>query len=166
MLALHYCHWMTRRDLPAALDVALASFVNPWGEEDFLRALNRKNCISFVVELGARVVAFAVYELHPDRIELLNFAVHPAHRRAGVGTTLIEKLKYKTVTHRRPRLRVVVPESAVPAHLFFRSRGLRAVGVARDHFGDEGGYTFEYVPTAREREAHGCGDYPRAEVVE
>ena len=76
-----HIRWMIRRDMPEVLQTEQESFEFPWSEEDFLRCLRQRNCIGMVAEQGERVVGFMIYELHKNKLHILNFAVHPQFRR-------------------------------------------------------------------------------------
>ena len=78
-----HIRWMIRRDMPEVLQTEQESFEYAWTEEDFLRCLRQRNCIGMVAEQGEKVVGFMIYELHKSKLHILNFAVHPACRRAG-----------------------------------------------------------------------------------
>lgn len=146
-----HIRWLIRLDMPEVLAIEAASLARPWGEDEFLRVLRRRNCIGMVAERDDKVLGYMVYELHGFRVQLLALAVHPDHRRAGVGRELATKLKLKLSAGRRTRARVVVPETSLGAQLFFRAVGFRALGVIREHFpGDEDGYDFSYALPAAE----------------
>ena len=81
-----HIRWMIRRDMPEVLDIENGSFEFPWSEEDFIRCLRQRNCIGMVAEHDERVVGFMIYELHKNRLHILNFAVHEQLRRRGVGS--------------------------------------------------------------------------------
>ena len=72
-----HIRWMIRRDMPRCLGDRAAGFEFPWSEEDFIRCLRQRNCIGMVAEHSERVVGFMIYELHKNRLHVLNFAVHP-----------------------------------------------------------------------------------------
>ena len=80
-----HIRWMIRRDMPEVLGIEEASFEFPWLEEDFIRCLRQRNCIGMVAEYDDGVVGFMIYELNKSRIQVLNFAVHPDHRRSGLA---------------------------------------------------------------------------------
>ncbi len=138
--------WLLRHDLPEVLAIERASFEFPWLKEDFIRCLRQRNCLGMVAEHEDRVVGFMIYELSKTRIDLLNFAVAPAWRRRGVGTQMIAKLLGKLSPQRRARVTLEVRETNLPAQLFFRSAGFRAVSVLREHYEDrpEDAYRMEY----------------------
>ena len=141
-----HIRWMIRRDMPEVLAIEHASFEFPWCEEEFLRVLRQRNCIGMVAECGERIVGFMIYELHRNRIHVLDFATHPEFRRHGVGRQMVTKLVGKLSTQRRNRIVLCVRETNLSAQLFFRVVGFRAMEVIREHFQDTGedGYGMLY----------------------
>jgi len=79
-----------------------------------------------------------IYELHKNKLHILNFAVHPSCRRLGVGAQMTAKLVSKLSSHRRTRITLEVRETNLPAQLFFRSQTFRAVRVLRGFYEDSG----------------------------
>ena len=145
-LAVHV-RWMIRRDMPEVLAIERETFEFPWSDEDFTRCLRQRNCIGMVAELAESVVAFMIYELHRTRLHVLNFAVLRSHRRLGVGTQMMHKLYGKLTADRRSRIELEVRETNLPAQLFFRSLGYRAVTVLKDFYQDttEDAYLMQYA---------------------
>lgn len=141
-----HIRWMIRRDMPEVLAIEAASFEFPWLEDDFIRSLRQRNCIGMVAEYEDRVVGFMIYELHKSRIHVLNFAVLPEYRRSGVGSQMLAKLTAKLSTQRRSRIILEVRETNLPAQLFFRENGFRAVSVLHSYYSDtpEDAYIMQY----------------------
>lgn len=133
-----HIRWMIRRDMPEVLATEQASFDYSWTEEDFLRCLRQRNCIGMVAEQDEKVVGFMIYELHKTKLHILNFAVHPRARRHGIGLQMVAKLIGKLSSHRRTRITLAVRETNLPAQLFFRDQGFRAVKVMRGYYEDSG----------------------------
>jgi ribosomal-protein-alanine N-acetyltransferase len=133
-----HIRWMIRRDMPEVLQTEQQSFEYSWTEEDFLRCLRQRNCIGMVAEQGEKVVGFMIYELHKNKLHILNFAVHPSCRRYGVGTQMVAKLISKLSSHRRTRITLEVRETNLYAQLFFRAEGFKAVRVLRSYYDDSG----------------------------
>jgi ribosomal-protein-alanine N-acetyltransferase len=133
-----HIRWMIRRDMPEVLQTEQCSFDYAWTEEDFLRCLRQRNCIGMVAEQGEKVVGFMIYELHKAKLHILNFAVHPPYRRLGVGAQMVAKLISKLSNHRRTRITLEVRETNLPAQLFFRAQGFRALRVLRGYYEDSG----------------------------
>ena len=131
-----HIRWMIRRDMPEVLDIESQSFEFPWLEEDFIRCLRQRNCIGMVAEHEDQVVGFMIYELHKNRIHVLNFSVAADYRRRGVGSQMVAKLIGKLSSQRRSRVVLEVRETNLPAQLFFRENGFRAVSVLRAYYED------------------------------
>ncbi|MFO0908503.1 MAG: ribosomal protein S18-alanine N-acetyltransferase [Isosphaeraceae bacterium] len=142
-----HIRWMIRRDMPEVLAIEQTSFEFPWCEEEFLRVLRQRNCIGMVAEYGERVVGFMIYELHKNKLQVLDFAAHPDFRRMGVGRQMLAKLVGKLSTHRRTRIALHVRETNLPAQLFYKVMGFRASSVAREHYADTGedAYLMQYL---------------------
>jgi ribosomal-protein-alanine N-acetyltransferase len=155
-MAIHL-RWMIRRDMPDIMGIELASFEYSWTEDDFLRCLRQRNCIGMVAERNETILGFMVYELHPTRLNLLNFAVHPDQRRGGIGRRLVRKLVYKMCSHRRQKVTLAVREGNTAAQLFFRANRFSAAKVLRKYYEDSGedAYQMEYLPVARDWEEFG-----------
>lgn len=141
-----HIRWMIRRDMPEVLAIEAGSFEFPWLEEDFICCLRQRNCIGMVAEYDDRVVGFMIYELNKTRIQVLNFAASPEFRRRGVGTQMVAKLIGKLSSGRRTRITLEVRETNLPAQIFSRSCGFRAISVLRDYYDEppEDAYLMQY----------------------
>jgi len=153
-----HVRWMIRRDMPDVLAIEREAFEFPWSEEDFTRSLRQRTCIGMVAEYADSVVAFMIYELHRTRLHVLNFAVLRSHRRLGIGTQMLRRLIAKLAPERRSRIVLEVRETNLPAQLFFRAAGFRAVSVLRDFYrdSDEDAYLMQFG-----LEAAGLASEPR-----
>jgi [ribosomal protein S18]-alanine N-acetyltransferase len=141
-----HIRWMIRRDMPEVLSIEHAGFEYPWCEEEFLRVLRQRNCIGMVAEHGERIVGFMIYELHRNKIHVLDFATHAEFRRRGVGRQMVAKLVGKLSNQRRNRISLYVRETNLHAQLFFKVVGFRAMEVMREHYADTGedAYSMQY----------------------
>lgn len=137
--------WLIRRDMAEVLDIELRSFAVAWSTDDLLNCLRQRNVIGMVAEHNCRVIAFVIYELHPNRLTILNFAVDPEFRRQGVGTQMIDRLVDKLSQVRRREIRFDVRESNLTAQQFFRSQMFRACAVSRAAYEDTGEDAYMFV---------------------
>ncbi len=133
-----HIRWLIRRDMPEVMAIEQQSFEHAWTEEDFLVCLRQRNCIGMVAEQGEKVVGYMLYELHKTKLHVLNFAVHPDHRRCGIGSQMVAKLVSKLSSHRRTRITLEVRETNLAAQLFFSKQDFRAVRVLRSFYEDTG----------------------------
>jgi ribosomal-protein-alanine N-acetyltransferase len=133
-----HIRWMIRRDMPEVLQTEQNSFDYSWTEEEFLRCLRQRNCIGMVAEQSERVCGFMIYELHKNKLHILNFAVHPDQRRLGIGRQMIAKLVGKLSSHRRTKITLAVRETNLSAQIFFRDMGFKAVRMLKNYYEDSG----------------------------
>lgn len=140
-----HIRWMIRRDMPEVLEIQNACFYAPWNEESFLAVLRKRNCIGMVAELGEKIVGFYIYELYKTKLRILNFAVLPEYHRCKIGSQLIDKLISKLSAHRRTAITLETRESNLPAQLFFKSHGFKAIKIIHNYYDDdETAYRFKY----------------------
>lgn len=139
--------WMIRRMLPDVLLLEKSCFEFAWTEEDFLSILRQRHCTGMVAQHRNKVVGYMVYKLEREKLRVLNFAVCPSIRRAGVGTQMVSKLIGKLSQQCRRHIVLHVRETNLGAQLFFQSLGFLATGVLRDHYEDsaEDAYVMEYT---------------------
>ena len=142
--------WLTRRDMPEVLEIENRSFPNPWTEEEFICCLKNRDCIGVVAE-GKHcgpIYGFMIYQIHKEKLTLLNFAVATEVRRTGVGLAMTERLIGK-LSQRRRQLTTEISEENVPAQLFFSGCGFKATRCR------EGQIEFQYVLAGTVPEWHG-----------
>jgi ribosomal-protein-alanine N-acetyltransferase len=138
--------WMIRRDMMDVLEIEQRSFQFPWTEEEFVRCLRQRNCIGMIAEADDRLVGYMLYELHKNRLHLLNIAVCGFARRCGLAAAMIDKLVAQLTPQRRSRILLEVRETNLTAQLFFRAKGFKAVSVLRNFHeeSDEDAYVMSY----------------------
>lgn len=137
---------MIRRNMPQVLEIENEAFVFAWTEEEFIQCLRNRNVIGMVAEIDDTVVGYMIYELHKNRLHILNFAVDAAYRRQGVGMAMVDKLVDKLSHDRRNRLLLEVRETNLAAQLFFKKAGFRAIQTLRGFYEDttEDAYVMQY----------------------
>lgn len=139
--------WLIRQDMPKVMSIEEACFEFNWTEEDFLCCLRQRNCIGYVAETADNLIAgFGIIELFRERIDLLNFAVHPRHQRRGVGQQLVWRLMDMIREGNRELIRLTVRESNLAAQQFFAACGFKVQTILSGEYDetDEDGYEMVY----------------------
>jgi [ribosomal protein S18]-alanine N-acetyltransferase len=129
-----HIRWMIRSDCKEVLAIEKESFEFAWDETELINCLRQRNCIGMVVEANDEICGFMVYELHKNRLHILNFAVAEKYRRNGYGSAMVEKLVSKLSYQRRSRIVLEVRETNLVALNFFKSQGFRAVSLLKDFY--------------------------------
>lgn len=156
--------------MPEVLEIEKENFEIPWTENDFNKALRTRNCIGMVIEVGGTVDAppiaiggFMVYELHKNKLVLVNFAVKKDMHKQGLGSKMIQKLISKLSVDRRKKIELYLRESNLTGQLFFSKLGFKAVHVERQFYEDTGedAYLMKYLlPNADDVETEEVEEQP------
>lgn len=90
-----------------------------WTDEQFKDVGKCGNVFSYVILVNGVVVGYVFYALTSRYLNIINFSIHPEHRRFGFGSLLLDHLKTK-LTSKRREIEVYVKETNLPAQLFLR----------------------------------------------
>src|SRR5687767_7938771 len=83
---------LTYSDLPAVLSIERRSFPTPWSLAMFVLELSKPSGICLAATTSQGLVGYLVCSRYADVWHLMNVAVVPERRRAGIATTLIRRL--------------------------------------------------------------------------
>ena len=130
---------MRLEDIPIVIDIEQASFSNPWPEEAFVDEVGKNDFSHPVVACPAssleRIVAgYCVPWVVFEELHIQSIAVHPRHRRRGLGRHLVEEA---LGLGRRAGCRVAlleVRESNAIARGLYLSMGFREAGRRRKYY--------------------------------
>jgi ribosomal-protein-alanine N-acetyltransferase len=130
---------MQEADLDQVLAIECASFPSPWRKEHFLHEL-RNNPIadSRVLRRQGRVLGYAcLWRLHGE-LKINNIAIHPSHRRRGLGGWLLRRVLELGRQSRCHRATLEVRASNAEAKALYRRNGFVPVGRHRNYYQLEG----------------------------
>lgn len=80
---------MRSSDVAEVVYIENRSFRVPWSESTFKSLLRQPHASLFVAEAAGEVVGYAAVWFVADEAELGDLAVHPDHRRRGIGALLL-----------------------------------------------------------------------------
>lgn len=113
-----------------------SSYPNNWDEA---KLRGHKVVIARTLEANA----FAAYKPPTTKtLALLRLCVHPAFRRQGYGSALLE---YIIRNERVSKITCVLRESNLAGCLFLSHHGFMSPSIMQGHFGDEDGIYFKKV---------------------
>jgi ribosomal-protein-alanine N-acetyltransferase len=123
-------------DLDAVLAIETASFNNPttreWYESELLRP---DVCFIFVIRIPeARVAGFCAFWRVVDQIHINNLAVHPNHRRQGLGSVLLDGVLAEAAHLGASHATLEVRRSNEAARRLYERAGFAAVAVRTSYY--------------------------------
>lgn len=125
---------MVLSDCAEVAKIESSSFSDPWPLESFAAILGQTDTVAFVYAPEDQVLAYLILKLGAPEAHILNIAVHPGHRRRGIG---LECLRHVERCLRRKGVNQVVlevQESNLGAQLLYRKAGYRATRILRNHY--------------------------------
>jgi ribosomal-protein-alanine N-acetyltransferase len=123
-------------DLPAVLSIERRSFPTPWSLAMFVLELSKPSGICFAATEGEEVLGYLVCSRYDQVWHLMNVAVAPERRRAGVARGLIAQLIEEGGGRLPFTLEVRV--SNRPAIAMYERLGFRSAGVRPRYYQDNG----------------------------
>lgn len=125
---------LTRRDLPAVLEIERASFTMPWRPSTFESLFTRTDTDLLAAEVEGRLCGYAVCWTILDQAELGNVAVRAEERGSGVGRRLVEAALEMARARGAEECFLEVRESNRAARDLYAKSGFEVVGERRRYY--------------------------------
>jgi [ribosomal protein S18]-alanine N-acetyltransferase len=128
-------------DLPQVIGIERRAFPTPWSLAMFVLELSKSSgiCLAAIMELDGRrrLVGYLICSRYETVWHVMNVAVAPEHRRAGVASALLGEL-YVRVGDEHARYTLEVRRSNDTAIRLYEREGFRAAGLRRRYYQDNG----------------------------
>jgi ribosomal-protein-alanine N-acetyltransferase len=123
-------------DLPEIMEIENASFTLPWSRGSFKYELMHKETIFKTAVSNGKVIGYICARVIIDTIHILNLAVAPKFRRAGIGSTLLQDAleELKKSTHGANFVILEVRESNTPAIRLYEKFGFNIMYRRRHYY--------------------------------
>jgi [ribosomal protein S18]-alanine N-acetyltransferase len=104
-----------------------------WPKESYDQAHSSGQFV-LIAEINGRICGFLVARVIPDEAEILNMAVDPAHRRKGIGSTLLSAANSAAQAQNAKNIYLEVRESNSAAISFYRRHGFEKSTERRGYY--------------------------------
>jgi [ribosomal protein S18]-alanine N-acetyltransferase len=104
-----------------------------WPKESFYQA-HSSGQIVLTAEINGQICGFLVARVTEDEAEILNMAVDPAHRRKGIGSTLLLAAISAAQAQNGKNIYLEVRESNSAAISFYRQHGFEKSTERRGYY--------------------------------
>lgn len=140
-----FIRWCVRNDLKDILKIE-NTCEHPWTEKRFIESLRRRDGIGMVAQLNNSIVGYVTYRFRDEHLRLTNLVVHPEYRRIGIGTQIINKMKYKVdFSPRRKAIYFDIRETNLDMQLFLKKMDFRAIRIVHNAWSDTGEDTYRFA---------------------
>jgi len=128
---------LTYADLPQIITVERRAFPTPWSLAMFVLELSKTSGVCLAAMRGETLLGYLICSRYDTVWHIMNIAVDPAHRRAGIATALIEGL-IERIDDAAARYTLEVRESNVGAIALYERYDFRKAGRRRRYYQDNG----------------------------
>jgi ribosomal-protein-alanine N-acetyltransferase len=135
---------MTEEDVVSAAEIDRLSFSLPWSEYAFRHEVTgNENARAWVAEENTtsgqqKVIGVVVVWLVLDEAHIGTIAIHPDHRRGGVGRRLMEHALAEAAAEGASLVYLEVRRSNLPAIHMYQQMGFEIVGERKKYYQDNG----------------------------
>ncbi len=134
---------MTLADLPEVLEIDHLSFPLPWSERSYRFELTENPASHMLVALSQengrpRVVGYAGFWMVIDEAHISTLAVHPDHRRTGLGAELLHVVLNEAARRGADMATLEVRVSNQAAVNLYHKFGFQIVGRRSRYYRDNG----------------------------
>lgn len=124
--------------ISAILEIEKLSNGAPWSERSFRNEITNPQSFFLVAQLGDEVVGYAGYWAIVDEAHITTVAVHPDHRRLGLGKRLVRELLEHAQKSGIRCATLEVRRSNEAANSLYRQFGFEEVAIRRGYYPDNG----------------------------
>ncbi|MDO4544142.1 MAG: ribosomal protein S18-alanine N-acetyltransferase [Clostridia bacterium] len=129
---------MQKRDIDAVFEIEKLSFRSPWSKLSLQSELKNEVAHYYVLTREGKVAAFLGMWLLYDEAHVTNVAVHPMHRRAGLGRLLMLYSMRAALRLGATAMTLEVRETNVAAQTMYRGLDFSKQGYRPRYYSDTG----------------------------
>ncbi|MFH1912869.1 MAG: ribosomal protein S18-alanine N-acetyltransferase [Pseudomonadota bacterium] len=125
-------------DMDELIALERLCFAYHWTREQFAMGLERGVYRVLGLRCGGRLAGYIAFSLVEDEMEILNLAVHPDHRRRGIGAALLVRALDDCARQGIVKSFLDVKASNGAAIDLYRKFGYEQIGVRKRYYPDTG----------------------------
>lgn len=132
---------VTEKDLAPIIEIEQISFKPPWPEILFRSIVKDPGFVLY--EKNGNVLGYAAVIVIDNYGHLVNIAVHPEHRRKGIGSELLKWCMDYAKENGAGYITLEVRTRNLEARKFYSKHGFRVIGIVPDYYKDDNAYIME-----------------------
>ena len=125
---------MQESHVPQIAKIEQLCFNDPWSENSIASELNNRLSLWLVAVEDEHVIGYVGSQTVIGETDMMNIAVHPDHRKKGIGTTLILELIDALKTRGSHSLMLEVRSSNSSAISVYKNLGFLEVGRRKNYY--------------------------------
>jgi ribosomal-protein-alanine N-acetyltransferase len=142
---------MTVDDLDDVLEIEQKSFSFPWSRNSFYMEIRQNRYAYYIVARlkdNGRIIGYGGVWVLFDEGHITTLAVHPLHRKAGIGSFMLEHILRKACTNGATQVFLEVRDSNLAARRLYEKFKFKVIGRRKNYYLNEDAlimvYTFSF----------------------
>lgn len=128
---------MTVGDLDQVMLLELACFSVPWTKDAFLSEIEKNQLAHYIViEENDEIIGYGGVWYIMDEGHITNVAIHPEHRKKGLGKTLVDGMMKAAKKAEINHMTLEVRKSNLPAITLYERMGFEFAGTRPKYYTD------------------------------
>jgi ribosomal-protein-alanine N-acetyltransferase len=127
---------MTERDIPEIMEIEKRSFISPWTRGMFTQTLESPVAYNFVMIGKQKILGYVIFYQAGLEMHIMNIAVHPDHRRQGIGSDMMQRILETSRTNSVGECFLEVRETNFPAQGLYEKLGFRSIGRRKGYYSE------------------------------
>ena len=107
-----------------------------WSLNQWKKELRKKYVYPFACFNNNRIIGVCVFQIIFSVAEITYFAIHPIHKRKGLGTTLLKETLKQLKTFTLEKIILEVSEKNIAARGFYHSFGFETICIRKNYYRD------------------------------
>lgn len=139
---------MMDNDIDRVLDIEEMSYTNPWNIDILTDLFFNENVCSKVVTMNNKVEGYNFYCVYDKYFQIMNLTISPRKRRKKLATHLIGDIfRTDDINIHTRNIDAWVNESKIPMLQLLKKNEFKAIGIAKELFGDDDGILMRFSIT-------------------
>lgn len=158
-----YIRAIKSHEIDKVLELERLCFPVPWSEESFRIEVERNKFAKYLVaEHRGKVIGYAGMWLIIDEAHITNIAIHPDHRRKGIGRVLLLCMMKVAIKYGISKMTLEVRVSNTGAQALYEQLDFKGDGIRKGYYADVNEdalimWNNDIQATVKKYRGNGCG---------
>lgn len=125
---------ISKDDIPEVLILSNFLGTRAWTHSDYLEVISSSNMHGLIIKLESKMLAFVIYTVIVDEMEILQIVVHPEHQCQHIGSRVMQFLLEFCREKLLKKIYLEVASSNHRAIAFYNKFGFKDVHIRHNYY--------------------------------
>jgi len=128
--------WMVKSDFYDVVHIDSLSYSFFWDYKKIFSIMTKNNSLGLVAEKNGIIIAYLIYESKMKSFSCSRLAVHPDHRRKGIGSDILNSIIFRMKKNKINKIDFLINEYNLEAQLFLKYNEFKAIDIIKNKYSD------------------------------